>query len=221
MHFTSFLAVLPLVGLAVAQQNLVVKVGDAGALTFTPPSITINDGDSVSFQFLSKNHTVTQSTFASPCSPMTNADGTPGIDSGFQFVDPAATQVQQFTFTVNNATAPLWFYCRQKTPADHCTAGMVFAINPTAEKSFDAFQAAAKASASNTTATSASAGATGATSAPGGTAATGATSAGGATSTDSALSPSATTTSDAGSAKAGSAAGLLVAGIALVAGSLL
>lgn len=46
---------------------------------------------------------------------MTNADGTPGIDSGFQPVVANATQIQQFTFTVNNASAPLWFYCAQKT----------------------------------------------------------------------------------------------------------
>ena len=46
---------------------------------------------------------------------MTNADGTKGIDSGFQPVTAGATQIQQFTFTVNNASAPLWFFCAQQT----------------------------------------------------------------------------------------------------------
>ncbi|KAK7693828.1 hypothetical protein QCA50_003400 [Cerrena zonata] len=212
MRFSSFLAVLPLVGMAFAQgQNFVVKVGDNGTLAFNPPSVTIQNGDSVSFQFLSKNHSVTQSTFAKPCELMTNADGTKGIDSGFQPVAANATQFQQFTFTVNNASAPLWFFCAQNTPANHCAAGMVFAINPTADKSFAAYQANAKAS---TTGTSASAGASSAASATGsatsGTAAT----------------PSASTTgtganSGAVSIKASSVAGLLVAGVALVAGSIL
>ena len=65
---------------------------------------------------------------------------------------------------MTNASAPLWFYCRQtgyvidleaKNSAlndpycSHCEAGMVFAINPTTAMSFNAFQAAAKNSSSN------------------------------------------------------------------------
>jgi len=51
-----------------------------------------------------------------------------------------ATEFPQWSFTVKNATAPLWFYCRQ---VGHCNKGMVFAINPTAAKSFSLYQAAA------------------------------------------------------------------------------
>lgn len=29
---------------------------------------------------------------------------------------------------------PLWFYCKQKTPASHCGKGMTFSINATPEK---------------------------------------------------------------------------------------
>ncbi len=74
----------------------------------------VANGDVVQFQFLDKNHTVTQSTFAAPCSNITDATGTvTGVDSGFQFVDPAATSFPVWQITVNNASTPLWFYCRQ------------------------------------------------------------------------------------------------------------
>lgn len=58
---------------------------------------------------MTKNHTVTQSTFASPCTNMSDN----GLDSGFQFVAAGATSFMQFSFNVTNASTPLWFYCRQ------------------------------------------------------------------------------------------------------------
>ncbi|KAI0072271.1 hypothetical protein K474DRAFT_1629274 [Panus rudis PR-1116 ss-1] len=223
MRFSTIVAALLPVGLAFAQTSHTVLVGQNGTLTFSPSSIQIQNGDTVSFQFLSKNHTVTQSTFANPCSPITNPDGSPGVDSGFQPVPANATEFQQFSFTINNASAPLWFYCKQ---ANHCQQGMVFAINPTAEKSFDAFQKAAMASTPTTGGAAPSAsGASGSPSASG--------SAGGASPSASAItsgtSSGATPDSSsvagnangAGSIKAGGAAGLLVAGIALVAGTIL
>lgn len=129
----------------VSAANFTVLVGDNNALTYSPSSIQIQSGDTVNFEFRSKNHTVTQSSFAKPCTPLTTAAGT-GISSGFQAVAPGDTSFKTWSITVSNASAPLWFYCEQTTPANHCKAGMVFAINPTADKSFDAFQAAAKAS---------------------------------------------------------------------------
>ena len=62
----------------------VVTVGMNGALEFSPNTLIANAGDKVTFRFTSKNHTVTQSTFASPCSPLaeTNENGQPGFDSG-------------------------------------------------------------------------------------------------------------------------------------------
>ncbi|KAH8106878.1 Cupredoxin [Cristinia sonorae] len=200
MRFTSILAALPFIGAALAQTNHVVLVGANGTLTYSPSEITAAAGDTVSFQFLSKNHTVTQSTFTSPCSNMTNPDGSLGVDSGFQAVPAGATQFQQWTITVNNASAPMWFYCRQ---ANHCAQGMVFAINPTAAKSFDAFQSAAKATGSNTTSGSPYG-------SPSGSSPSGSPSA----------SPSSgsTTDSSAITVKAGSAAGLVLASMGLVMG---
>lgn len=137
-----------------------VTVGNNGTLTFDPPMISAQPRDTVVFTFVTKNHTVTQSTFDSPCAKLNNATTSQvGFDSGFQFVAADTTQFPTFNYTVVD-TSPVWAYCRQKTPASHCAAGMVFAINSveTSARSFSAFQALAKATsadstASNTTAT--------------------------------------------------------------------
>lgn len=62
---------------APANTHTVLVGGEAG-LVFVPESLSAAVGDTVHFVFLSKNHTVTQSTFDTPCKKM---DG--GIDSGF------------------------------------------------------------------------------------------------------------------------------------------
>lgn len=56
-----------------------VTVGGAAGLVFTPDQITANVGDMVIFEFMSANHTATQSTFGTPCKIMEG-----GMDSGFQ-----------------------------------------------------------------------------------------------------------------------------------------
>lgn len=52
--------------------------GMAAVLGYSPEAITANVGDVVLFQFMQKNHTVTQSTFDAPCNKMEG-----GMDSGF------------------------------------------------------------------------------------------------------------------------------------------
>lgn len=145
---------------AAAEDHLIL-VGANGQLAFSPPNITAAVGDTVSFQFQAKNHSVTQSTFATPCQIQTTP--AEGIDSGFQFVNSTAATLPQWSFTVNNASTPLWFFCAQ---TGHCQAGMVFAVNanPNSNKSFAIYQQAAMASPA--VAASASSGA--ATSAAGG-----------------------------------------------------
>jgi plastocyanin len=120
--FSLGLALLPFVSAAVHD----VLVGPNGKFEFQPPAIGAAPGDQVVFHFNPKNHTVTQSSFAAPCSPMSG-----GIDSGF--VPVQANQTAHLpTFTVNvHDTTPIWIYCGQAggTPNSHCGAGMVFAIN--------------------------------------------------------------------------------------------
>lgn len=92
--------------------------------------------DMVLFNFMAKNHTLTQSTFPKPCNKMMG-----GIDSGFMPNDGKGTPPSMM-LQVNSAE-PIWFYCRQKKPMPHCGAGMTFSINPTGEKSQAAFKAQA------------------------------------------------------------------------------
>ncbi|KAI1460864.1 Cupredoxin [Annulohypoxylon moriforme] len=112
-----------------------VTVGGAAGLVYTPDSITANVGDMVIFEFMSANHTATQSTFATPCKIMEG-----GMDSGFQpnannTVNPPPKVAMQVM-----TTDPLWFYCRQ---SGHCGKGMTFSINPSAAKTQAMFQAMA------------------------------------------------------------------------------
>jgi len=136
----------------VIAEDFTVKVGDGG-LVFNPPSVNAKNGDTIAFQFVAKNHSVTQSTFANPCSQQ-------GIGSGFQLVPAGSTSFPQWSFTMNNDTSPLWFFCAQTDPVNHCQMGMVFAVNPTPEKSIDAFKANAMGAAANVSGSSVAASAT-------------------------------------------------------------
>jgi len=202
MHFSAILAALLPVGLVMGKV-IDVKVGENDTLTYNPSNVTAEVGDTIAFEFVAKNHTITQSTFATPCSNFTFANGSTGVDSGFQFVAANTTSFPVFSFTVMNTSTPLWFYCRQ---TGHCEKGMVFAVNPTAEKSFAAFQAAAMATSANGTSTNSSS-----------------TSAGSSGSTSSSSAPASTSTTKANGAGAVQVRGaaFVLSGVGLAAGLLL
>ncbi|KAL8397284.1 hypothetical protein RB594_004125 [Gaeumannomyces avenae] len=104
-----------------------VIVGRNGT-TFQPNNIRAAVGDAVQFQFMGGNHTVTQSTFDNPCSPINNfVKNVTGVHSGYvPFAASAAMgQVPVYTIMINNTT-PMWLYCAQ---AKHCQNGMVMVIN--------------------------------------------------------------------------------------------
>ncbi|KAI0279089.1 hypothetical protein BGY98DRAFT_933392 [Russula aff. rugulosa BPL654] len=119
---------------------------DSASLIFDPPYIDAAPGDQVEFKFHIKNHSVTQSTFNEPCTPLPY-----GADTGFMAVSPGTPDndlpVQKFTVIDES---PVWIYCRQdaNTAASHCGKGMVFSINPgsnDSDISFAAYQNNAKA----------------------------------------------------------------------------
>ncbi|KAH9968985.1 hypothetical protein BC827DRAFT_1166910 [Russula dissimulans] len=125
-----------------------VSVGSATAnLTFSPNNITdVAVGDTINFLYLPKNHSVVQSSFATPCTP---------LDGGFKdSFHPATLNNDTPSFVSNftvNTTKPIWFYCEQ---TEHCAQGMVFAINPGApgsNNSFEDFLALALATANSST----------------------------------------------------------------------
>ncbi|KAF8521570.1 Cupredoxin [Hysterangium stoloniferum] len=127
---------------AASAVNITINVGAGNALAFDPPSMTANVNDTLVFNFQSKNHSVWQSTFAAPCTSQ-------GFTNQFFPVAPGAALIPQVTILVTS-TDPIWFYCPQTIPANHCELGMVGAVNPPASKTFQQFQAAAMALASPT-----------------------------------------------------------------------
>ncbi|KAJ7067235.1 hypothetical protein C8F01DRAFT_1247615 [Mycena amicta] len=146
--FVSLVATLVAASVVAAQGNTVkIAVGGAGGTpTFTPNNVNASVGDTVVFEFsgIPGNHTVTQSTLASPCEPVAN-----GFDSGWVQISNTSTAAPPtFSLTITNASVPIWFFCKQlnlvKGPKPHCELGMVGVINLGA-KSFDAFTSAAAA----------------------------------------------------------------------------
>jgi len=120
-----------------------VIVGGSG-LIYSPNNIKAQVGDTITFEFHQKNHTVTQSTFGNPCSPLasTSTTGQVGFDSGFMPVAANATTFPTWTVSINDTT-PVWVFCKQ---ANHCSQGMVLAVNSvdSGPNSFSAFQAKAQ-----------------------------------------------------------------------------
>ena len=108
MHFSLATAVLATLASTVSAATFQVQVGASG-LTYTPSSVNASTGDTVTFVFSPKNHTVTQSSFAAPCQPLSN-----GTDSNYQPTTANASNVPSYSLTVNS-TAPAWFYCKQTT----------------------------------------------------------------------------------------------------------
>jgi plastocyanin len=113
---------------------------DTAGLVFEPPYISAAAGDTVKFTFHIKNHTVTQSSFDAPCTPLYG-----GTDTGFNnpvTVGTADADLPTESFIVED-TKPIWIHCRQaaNTAASHCGAGMVFAINAGPDGSNNSFAA--------------------------------------------------------------------------------
>ncbi|KAI0687254.1 hypothetical protein C8Q76DRAFT_299929 [Earliella scabrosa] len=122
MRFITAVSALALAAVASAQDPIVVQVG-AGGLKFEPQFINVTQPNTVvTFQFVAANHSVAQSTFATPCAPLAN-----GFNSGFV---PVGNGTGSWNLTVTDVTTPIWFYCPQQAREPfHCTAGMVGAIN--------------------------------------------------------------------------------------------
>ncbi|KLO05596.1 hypothetical protein SCHPADRAFT_946784 [Schizopora paradoxa] len=148
MYFATTLTSLALVGAAAAQNVINVTVGGTGnnLFIFSPSSVTANNGDVVQFIYagMPGNHSVTQSSFANPCNPLSD-----GFDSGNILVPaglPTTTSFPTWNLTITNQSQPIWFFCKQTLPGPHCSSGMVGSINaPTSgTNTFANFQAAAE-----------------------------------------------------------------------------
>ncbi|KAF7359282.1 hypothetical protein MSAN_01270600 [Mycena sanguinolenta] len=139
---TTYTSAAPASTSSVSTDHVIIVGGTAGNV-YTPSNITAQPGDTVTFQFHTKNHTVTQSSFPDPCRALTltSTTGQVGFDSGFMPVAANATTFPTFTIQINDST-PIWSYCRQQ---GHCGSGMVFSVNAveSGPNNFAAFQALA------------------------------------------------------------------------------
>ncbi|KIM95108.1 hypothetical protein OIDMADRAFT_172245 [Oidiodendron maius Zn] len=106
---------------------------------FTPNTVNAQTGDSILFQFKSGNHSLTQSTFNSPCEPLTG-----GTESGFMPNLNNQVPFPSYTLIVNTSD-PQWFYSEGESD---CASGMTFGLNPNSTETEAEFQGAAVAEAS-------------------------------------------------------------------------
>ncbi|KAJ7057986.1 hypothetical protein C8F01DRAFT_303474 [Mycena amicta] len=123
-----------------SQVTHMVTVGVQGSF-FVPPTTSARQGDTILFVFGGAAHTVTQSSFESPC---TRLQG--GFDSGIlgRGIDLSG-QAPVWSLTVTNDSEPIWFFCELSMPSSHCETGMVGVINPPSVSLFDQFTNSAKA----------------------------------------------------------------------------
>ncbi|KAF8872455.1 hypothetical protein BD779DRAFT_1572783 [Infundibulicybe gibba] len=131
MHTFFIISIFAAVARVSLGTNFTVVVGPDETLTFSPNTISgAIFGDIVTFQF------VTQSTFGNPCQQS-------GLTSSFKPVPGGPISSSEFSLLVND-TRPTWYFCAQSENltlvSSHCQRGMVFAINPTADETFDMFQ---------------------------------------------------------------------------------
>jgi len=113
-----------------------VTVGENG-LSFSPNSITAAVGSIIEFHFFAPAHAVAQSSFSSPCAPLS---GGTGFFSG-TITTSSGQNSNVFRITINDTNAA-WIYCTVPT---HCESGMVGVINPPndATQTLELYKAAA------------------------------------------------------------------------------
>ncbi|KAL6908347.1 hypothetical protein GGI43DRAFT_379207 [Trichoderma evansii] len=109
-------------------QNPMAGMAGQPATKYYPDNIKAAPGSMVQFQFWAGNHTVTQSNFDNPCTPIHQVNSSvAGIWSSFMPVAAGADKKEIPVFTIQiNDTKPIWIFCSQ---AKHCSAGMSMVIN--------------------------------------------------------------------------------------------
>ena len=121
MHSTLALSVVPFLLSLTHATNIPITVGADAELAFNPQVVTANVGDTLTFSYFPKNHSVVQSSFTDPCHPLAD-----GFFSGFQPL-AAGPGAVEFVVTIND-TKPIWIYCAQ-TEKSHCQKGMAMVVN--------------------------------------------------------------------------------------------
>ncbi|KAF8514676.1 hypothetical protein JB92DRAFT_2718931, partial [Gautieria morchelliformis] len=65
-------------------------------------------------------HSVTQSSFDNPCTPLQG-----GFDSAVTGNPPLRLTLPEWNLTITDDTQPIWYFCKVTVPVSHCTNGMV------------------------------------------------------------------------------------------------
>jgi plastocyanin len=128
MQFTaSLIAAFAGIVAAQAPSSMVVHVVSVSGNgnVFSPDRVTALPGEMVQFQFRAGNHSVVQSNFDNPCTPISQHTNQTGIFSNYADTSASGDMIPTFTVNVTNTT-PMWFYCSQ---ARHCQSGMSMVIN--------------------------------------------------------------------------------------------
>ncbi|KAJ3509640.1 hypothetical protein NLJ89_g5112 [Agrocybe chaxingu] len=120
------------------QTTHTVTVGVAGSF-FDPPTLSAGLNDTVTFVFGGDVHTVTQSTFQNPCSPLPG-----GFNSGLAGRGISNGLAPTWDLRITDILRPIWFLCEATRPSSHCAAGMVGSINPPNQTMYNRFVSAAK-----------------------------------------------------------------------------
>lgn len=130
MQFTTLLAAVFASTVLAQKANVhVVSVASTkGELIFSPNNMKAAAGDMIQFQFRAGNHSVVQSNFDNPCTPINEHNSSiAGFFSGYQAVAASAAQGMIPTYTIMvKDTKPMWLYCSQ---GKHCQAGMTMVVN--------------------------------------------------------------------------------------------
>ncbi|GAB1317207.1 Extracellular serine-rich protein (Fragment) [Madurella fahalii] len=115
----------------------IINVGENG-LTMEPNDVDVPAGNVIEFHFFTGAHSVAQSAFDSPCTPLDTTDAQ-GFFSGSQRVESGESSN---VFRVVSTGNPMWYYC---ATARHCQSGMVGVINKPAngERTIEQYAAAA------------------------------------------------------------------------------
>ncbi|KAF5373622.1 hypothetical protein D9758_000782 [Tetrapyrgos nigripes] len=136
MRFTALLSAIAIVAVPVLGANFNVTVGANDDFIFLPDQISgVLPGDTITFTFVSRNHSATTTTFSNPCPPPKGGVGPNGFDTGFH--DSASEGDPSVVVTIED-TEPHFVACMQAAGA-HCHRGMTFAINPTEDLSYEEF----------------------------------------------------------------------------------
>ncbi|KAI9853582.1 MAG: hypothetical protein M1824_001075 [Vezdaea acicularis] len=107
-----------------AQITHQVIVGASGHLTFEPDAVEAAVGEVIEFNFLSLNHTLTQSSFIHPCQNAAK------FNTDFHQYNPHNETGRFLVSLTVDVDQPQWFHCAQTSNTSHCEAGMVFGLNP-------------------------------------------------------------------------------------------